>query len=126
VARSNYGLYTTTGITLDTGRFGTINNWKPHRGWLCTRFGDYRYADIRAVVKSQEEALSGDVKYAFCLICTKCLPDVIPTTELVADCIKSGRIGAWSLIQVCRCLPPSSYRSGMYTIMLTLVEWLRS
>lgn len=36
VARSNYTLYTTSGVTLDTERFGEINNWKPYRGRLWT------------------------------------------------------------------------------------------
>lgn len=36
VARSNYTLYTTSGVTLYTERFGEINNWKPYRGRLWT------------------------------------------------------------------------------------------
>ncbi|CAD6574599.1 MAG: hypothetical protein TREMPRED_001182 [Tremellales sp. Tagirdzhanova-0007] len=82
VARSNYSLYSTTGATLDTDRFGVIEGWTPHR-----------------VVRSQAEALEGDVQYAFCVICTKCLPDILPTAKLVAEGIASHRIGAWSLIQ---------------------------
>lgn len=32
VARSNYKIYTTDGVTVDTDRFGKIENWKPYRG----------------------------------------------------------------------------------------------
>lgn len=82
VARSNYDIYVSGQVTLDTDRFGKHVGWKPYR-----------------VVKSQAEALEGDVKYAFCLITTKCLPDVNPTPNLVRDAIDSGKIGAWALIQ---------------------------
>ncbi|RXK40293.1 hypothetical protein M231_02407 [Tremella mesenterica] len=82
VARSNYNLYTTTGVTLKTNQFGTIENWRPYK-----------------VVKSQEEALAGDVKYDYCLITTKCLPDVNPTSKLVEPVINSGKVGAFVLVQ---------------------------
>jgi len=82
VARSNYELYTKGQVTLDTDRFVKHPGWKPYR-----------------VFKSQAEALAGDVKYAFCLITTKCLPDVSPTPKLVEEAIGSGKIGAWALIQ---------------------------
>jgi len=55
---------------------------------------------LMLVVKSQAEALQGDVTYDYCLITTKCLPDVLPTPKLVEDVIKSGKVKAWSLIQV--------------------------
>lgn len=32
IARSNYGLYTTTGSKVVTDRFGTIEGYKPYRG----------------------------------------------------------------------------------------------
>ncbi|KAK4686277.1 hypothetical protein P7C73_g3854, partial [Tremellales sp. Uapishka_1] len=82
VARSNYSLYTTSGVTLETERFGKIENWKPYR-----------------VVKSQAEALEGDFHYDFCLVTTKSLPDVLPTPEMLKECIASGKVGAWSLVQ---------------------------
>ncbi|WVQ73661.1 hypothetical protein IAR50_003241 [Cryptococcus sp. DSM 104548] len=82
VARSNYNLYTTTGVTLETERFGTIEGWKPYR-----------------VFKSQQEALADGTHYAICLVCTKCLPDVLPNVKLLADTIESGQIGAYNLIQ---------------------------
>ncbi|WWC86262.1 uncharacterized protein L201_001135 [Kwoniella dendrophila CBS 6074] len=82
VARSNYNLYTTTGVTLQTTRFGTIENWKPYR-----------------VVKSQQEALAGGKRYSICVVCTKCLPDILPNTVLLKELIESGQIGSWNLLQ---------------------------
>ena len=32
MSRSNYDLYTTTGVTLETEKFGTVKGWKPYRG----------------------------------------------------------------------------------------------
>lgn len=32
VARSNYNLYTQSGVTLNTEKFGTIESWRPYRG----------------------------------------------------------------------------------------------
>lgn len=52
------------------------------------------------VVKSQTEALSDGTRYAYGLITTKCLPDVLPTTTLVKDALASGQVEAWALIQV--------------------------
>lgn len=65
-----------------------------------------------SVVKSQAEALEGDVSYDYCMITTKCLPDVLPTPKLVEEVIASKKVKAWSLIQVrsslvCR---PAAYR----------------
>lgn len=57
-------------------------------------------ADLLRVVKSQSEAFADDTHYAFCLVTTKCLPDVNPTPKLLADAIASGKVGAWALIQV--------------------------
>jgi 2-dehydropantoate 2-reductase len=57
-------------------------------------------ADSLRVVKSQSEAFADDTHYAFCLVTTKCLPDVNPTPKLLADAIASGKVGAWALIQV--------------------------
>ncbi|ORX35942.1 ketopantoate reductase PanE/ApbA-domain-containing protein [Kockovaella imperatae] len=81
IARSNYKLYAEHGITLKTIH-GTFENWKPYR-----------------VFRSQEEALSGNVYYDYCLNCTKYLPDVITTPKLLAPAIASRKIGAWVLIQ---------------------------
>ena len=52
--------------------------------------------------KTLEEALEGDVRYDYCINCTKYLPEINPTTQLLAPAIKSGKIGAWVLIQVSR------------------------
>ncbi|WVQ97447.1 hypothetical protein IAU59_004560 [Kwoniella sp. CBS 9459] len=82
VARSNYELYTTTGVTLHTDRFGIIEGWKPYR-----------------VSRTQAEALADGTHYALGLVCTKCIPDVLPNTELLADSIASGQVGAWNLVQ---------------------------
>ncbi|KAK6905712.1 hypothetical protein I204_05660 [Kwoniella mangroviensis CBS 8886] len=82
VARSNYTLYTTTGVTLHTDRFGIVEGWKPYR-----------------VVRSQAEALADEKRYAICVVCTKCLPDVLPNSELLKDAIESGQIGSWNLVQ---------------------------
>jgi 2-dehydropantoate 2-reductase len=49
------------------------------------------------VCKSQVEAL--DREYALCVVCTKSLPDVLPTTDLLWDALRSGKIGAYVLIQ---------------------------
>ncbi|OWZ62962.1 hypothetical protein AYX14_06827 [Cryptococcus neoformans] len=82
VARSNYTLYTTDGVTLDTERFGEINNWKPYR-----------------VFKTQQEALNDGTFYASCIVCTKCLPDVLPNVKLLEDTTASDQIGSYHLIQ---------------------------
>ncbi|WVW82314.1 hypothetical protein I302_104320 [Kwoniella bestiolae CBS 10118] len=82
VARSNYELYTTTGVTLHTDRFGIIEGWKPYK-----------------VVRSQAEALANGQRYAICVVCTKCLPDVLPNSVLLKEAIESGQIGSWNLIQ---------------------------
>jgi 2-dehydropantoate 2-reductase len=52
------------------------------------------------VVRSQAEALEGDVFYDYCMITTKCLPDIVTTPELVKEVIASKKVGAWSLLQV--------------------------
>jgi 2-dehydropantoate 2-reductase len=61
-------------------------------------------AELIPVVKSQAEALEGDVSYDYCMITTKCLPDVLPTPKLVEEVIASKKVKAWSLIQVGRTL----------------------
>jgi hypothetical protein len=60
----------------------------------------YTYCADDAVVSSQQEALADGTRYAYGLITTKCLPDVLPTTELVKDALASGQVDAWALIQV--------------------------
>jgi hypothetical protein len=52
------------------------------------------------VVESQQEALADGTRYAYGLITTKCLLDVLPTVELVKDALASGQVEAWALIQV--------------------------
>ncbi|WVR05895.1 hypothetical protein IAU60_002921 [Kwoniella sp. DSM 27419] len=82
VARSNYELYTTTGVKLHTDRFGLIDGWRPYR-----------------VFRSQKEALADGTQYALGLVCTKCVPDVLPNTTLLEDSIASGQVAAWNLVQ---------------------------
>lgn len=50
--------------------------------------------------KSQADALADGTRYALCVLCTKCLPDVLPNATLLADSIKSGQVGGYVLIQV--------------------------
>lgn len=54
---------------------------------------------IPTVVKSQAEALTSESHYDYCLLTTKCLPDVTPNTSLLGPAIESGKIGSWCLIQ---------------------------
>lgn len=49
--------------------------------------------------KSQAEALPDGTHYALCVVCTKCLPDVLPTTTLLADALATDQVGAYVLIQ---------------------------
>lgn len=100
VARSNYQLYTTTGVTLDTTQFGQIKGWKPYRGELARWVPTMNTEADRRVVSSQAEALVDGTRYAYGFITTKCLPDVLPTPTLVKDALASGRVEAWTLIQV--------------------------
>lgn len=51
------------------------------------------------VVSSQSEALAQTPHFPLCLLTTKSLPDVLPTTKLLEPCIYSRQIGAYSLIQ---------------------------
>lgn len=99
VARSNYKTYTSGQVTLDTERFGKHPGWKPYRGRQLPHQAQMSAAESQ-VVKSQAEALEGDVKYDLALIATKCLPDVLPTPKLAEEAIQSGKVAAWSLIQV--------------------------
>lgn len=50
--------------------------------------------------KSQEEALADGTHYTFCVLCTKCLPDVRSNAEVLAPTIKSGQVSTFLLIQV--------------------------
>ena len=43
VARSNYDLYTTSGVKLDTTKFGAVEGWKPYRGQCHSSYGDISY-----------------------------------------------------------------------------------
>ncbi|KAK8865929.1 hypothetical protein IAR55_001078 [Kwoniella newhampshirensis] len=109
VARSNYTLYTTTGATLHTDRFGTIEGYKPYR-----------------VFRSQKEALEDGTQYAMGLVCTKCLPDILPNTALLADAIASDQIEAWSLIQNGLGVEEDLYQAvkGSRTPVLSSCAWI--
>lgn len=50
--------------------------------------------------KSQEEALADGTHYTFCVLCTKCLPDVRGNAETLAPTINSGQVSTYLLIQV--------------------------
>ena len=75
-----------------------MHSQRPYRGLFCA--GHIYRAELIPVVKTQAEALEGDVTYDYCMITTKCLPDVLPTPKLVEEIIASKKIKAWSLIQV--------------------------
>jgi 2-dehydropantoate 2-reductase len=51
------------------------------------------------VVKSQEEALSSGQVYDYCLLTTKCLPDITPNSHLLAPALASDQIKSYALIQ---------------------------
>nr|ODN93094.1 hypothetical protein L203_00363 [Cryptococcus depauperatus CBS 7841] len=56
------------GVILDTERFGKLDNWKPYR-----------------VFRFQKEALEDGTFYSLCIVCTKCLLDVLPNMKFLAD-----------------------------------------
>lgn len=51
------------------------------------------------MVRSQEEALSSGQTYDYCLLTTKCLPDVLPNARLLAPSLASDQIKSYALIQ---------------------------
>lgn len=51
------------------------------------------------MVKSQEEALAGGQVYDYCLLTTKCLPDVLPNAELLKPALATDQIKSYALIQ---------------------------
>jgi len=51
------------------------------------------------VVKSQEEALASGQVYDYCLLTTKCLPDIAPNHKLLAPALVSKQIKSYALIQ---------------------------
>jgi hypothetical protein len=53
----------------------------------------------RIVVKSQEEALASGQVYDYCLLTTKCLPDIAPNHKLLAPALASKQIKSYALIQ---------------------------
>jgi len=56
------------------------------------------YAD-NVVVRSQEEALASGQVYDYCLLTTKCLPDIAPNHKLLAPALASKQIKSYALIQ---------------------------
>ncbi|KAL1407825.1 hypothetical protein Q8F55_007260 [Vanrija albida] len=82
VARSNYELYSTTGVRIDSDALGVIEGWKPYR-----------------VFKSQEDALADGTRYELGLLATKALPDITRSSDLLAPALASGQVAAWALIQ---------------------------
>jgi 2-dehydropantoate 2-reductase len=53
----------------------------------------------QSVVKSQEEGLAGGQIYDYCLLTTKCLPDVLPNAELLKPALATDQIRSYALIQ---------------------------
>jgi 2-dehydropantoate 2-reductase len=51
------------------------------------------------VVKSQEEALSNGKVFDYCLLTTKCLPDILPNSKLLGPALASDQIKSFALIQ---------------------------
>ena len=51
------------------------------------------------MVKSQEEALASGQVYDYCLLTTKCLPDIAPNHKLLAPALASKQIKSYALIQ---------------------------
>jgi len=112
VARSNYELYTTTGVDLENATLGKIVGWKPYK-----------------VVKSQEEAFTPTTSYTFCLLTTKCLPDVQPNSALLDVCLNHAeQIGAFVLVQngleVERDLYEEVVKRGLDTPILSGAVWI--
>ncbi|WAR57324.1 hypothetical protein PtB15_8B371 [Puccinia triticina] len=65
IARSLYDSIQTHGLTISSKKYGLIENWRPYR-----------------LVRSAEEA--ADRSYRFIVCCVKCLPDVQPTSAILA------------------------------------------
>jgi len=66
VARGNFSLVKDNGINIESGRLGNHANWKPYR-----------------IFASVSEA--ADRQYAYVVVTTKALPDVYPTSTLLAS-----------------------------------------
>ncbi|WAR57552.1 hypothetical protein PtB15_8B604 [Puccinia triticina] len=65
ITRSLYDSIQTNGLTINSAKYGHTKNWKPYR-----------------LVRSAEEAC--DRNYRFIICCVKCLPDVEPTSSILA------------------------------------------
>ncbi|TCD62125.1 hypothetical protein EIP91_007300 [Steccherinum ochraceum] len=72
VARSNYDAVNEHGVDIQSPKYGTIKGFKPHR--LCP---------------SVAEAANTDTPYSHVIITTKALPEVSPTSELVAPLLSA-------------------------------------
>ncbi|TRM67984.1 ketopantoate reductase PanE/ApbA-domain-containing protein [Schizophyllum amplum] len=70
VARSNYDLVCNEGVNFKSLKFGEIQRWKPHR-----------------VVKSV--AAAADRPYSHVFVATKCTPDVVKTSKILAPLISA-------------------------------------
>ncbi|KIY73946.1 6-phosphogluconate dehydrogenase C-terminal domain-like protein [Cylindrobasidium torrendii FP15055 ss-10] len=82
VARSNYDLVKERGIDIKSELLGNHDGWRPDR--IC---------------KTVEEAAATDVPYAYVLVVTKCLPDVLPTSTLLAPLFKLAVQPTYVLVQ---------------------------
>ncbi|KAL1743738.1 ketopantoate reductase PanE/ApbA-domain-containing protein [Schizophyllum fasciatum] len=71
VARSNYESIKNEGVRFKSEKYGEIESWKPHR-----------------VVDSV--AAAADRAYAYVFIASKCVPEVLPNSELVAPLLSDA------------------------------------
>lgn len=62
--------------------------------------------------RSQEDALADGTHYTFCVLCTKCLPDVRGNAATLAPTLASGQVSTFLLIQVRRRGPWACSRPG--------------
>lgn len=65
ITRSLYHSIQTHGLTINSAKYGNTKNWKPYR-----------------LVRTAEEAADRDYRFIVC--CVKCLPDVEPTSSILA------------------------------------------
>ncbi|KAA1066097.1 hypothetical protein PGT21_021212 [Puccinia graminis f. sp. tritici] len=65
ITRSLYNSIQTHGLTINSEKYGQTKHWKPYR-----------------LVRSAQEAV--DRNYRFIICCVKCLPDVEPTSSILA------------------------------------------
>lgn len=106
-------VFSKNGIRIDSDKFTPkiIEGYKPHRRKFCAHFSHQRaqkskltlpfssllFPPSLPVVRSVEEA--ADTAYAFVIITTKSLPDILPTEAMLEPIIKAGKSKTFVLIQ---------------------------